>query len=63
MATIPGFLAPAVTGLIINNQQTLSSWKEVFHVVSLIYIFGGTIYLLFMSSDTQPWNDANTEKR
>ncbi|XP_063878516.1 sialin-like isoform X2 [Scylla paramamosain] len=63
VATIPGFLAPAVTGMIINNQQTLSSWREVFHVVSLIYIFGGTIYLIFMSADTQPWNDANTEKR
>lgn len=63
LATIPGFLAPAVTGTIINNQQTLSRWSEVFHLASFVYFVAGTMYLVFISVETQPWNDTNAEKR
>lgn len=62
-ATIPGFLAPAITGAIINNQQTLSRWKEVFQLVSLVYLVVCSLYLIFMSAEVQPWNEGNTEKR
>ncbi|XP_053629857.1 putative inorganic phosphate cotransporter isoform X1 [Cherax quadricarinatus] len=63
MATIPGFLAPAVTGAIINNQQTLNQWKKVFQLVSLVYLILCSLYLIFLSVEVQPWNEGNTEKR
>lgn len=63
LATIPGFLAPEVTGAIINNQQTLSRWKEVFQLVSVVYFIVCTLYLIFMSPEVQPWNEGHTEKR
>ncbi|XP_042237536.1 sialin-like isoform X3 [Homarus americanus] len=63
LATIPGFLAPAVTGAIINNQQTLSQWKKVFYLVSLVYLVLCSLYLIFLSVDVQPWNEGKTVKR
>ncbi|XP_064100173.1 putative inorganic phosphate cotransporter [Macrobrachium nipponense] len=63
LATIPGFLAPVVTGAIINNQQTLGQWREVFQLVSMVYLVVCSLYLVYMSSDVQPWNEGHTEKR
>ncbi|XP_042861744.1 sialin-like isoform X2 [Penaeus japonicus] len=63
LATIPGFLAPEITGAIINNQQTLSRWKEVFQLVSIVYFIVCTLYLIFMSPEVQPWNEGHSEKR
>ncbi|KAK3874099.1 hypothetical protein Pcinc_020935 [Petrolisthes cinctipes] len=56
VATIPGFLAPALTGTIINNQQTLSRWGEVFKLVAVVYLVVCSLYLVFMSVETQSWN-------
>ena len=56
VATIPGFLAPGVTGYIINNEQTLSNWSKVFHLSSFIYLASCTFYLIFMSVEVQSWN-------
>lgn len=63
LATIPGFLAPVVTGAIINNEQTLSRWREVFQLVSLVYLVVCSLYLIYMSADVQPWNESHTDKR
>ncbi|XP_076047077.1 putative inorganic phosphate cotransporter isoform X2 [Oratosquilla oratoria] len=57
LATIPGFLAPIVTGLIINNQQTLSRWRQVFLLAAGVYAIACTVFQIFMSSDIQPWNE------
>ncbi|CAL4102694.1 unnamed protein product, partial [Meganyctiphanes norvegica] len=62
-ATIPGFLAPIMTGAIINNQQTLSRWQEVFKLVSLVYLIVAVVYMLFITDKVQPWNDAQPEKK
>lgn len=62
-ATIPGFLAPIMTGAIINNQQTLSRWQEVFKIISLVYFIVAVVYMLFITDKVQPWNEAQPEKR
>lgn len=62
-ATIPGFLAPIMTGAIINHQQTLSRWQEVFKMVSLVYLIVAVVYMIFITDKVQPWNEAQPEKK
>ncbi|XP_066938077.1 putative inorganic phosphate cotransporter isoform X2 [Macrobrachium rosenbergii] len=56
VSNIPGFIAPSIVGLIINNNQTLSAWRTVFLIAAAIYLITNTFYLIFISTDTQPWN-------
>ncbi|KAB7505360.1 putative inorganic phosphate cotransporter [Armadillidium nasatum] len=57
VATIPGFVAPIVVGSIISGQETLSQWRIVFWIAAVIFFIGNTIYIIFISSDEQPWNN------
>jgi len=51
-----GFLAPMVTGLIINHHNTASHWKVLFWIASGVYVFGNTIFIIFGTSVEQKWN-------
>nr|XP_045614448.1 putative inorganic phosphate cotransporter [Procambarus clarkii] len=57
IANISGFVAPAVTGAITENNQSLSAWRTVFLISSATYLVSNTIYLIFISADVQPWNN------
>lgn len=59
LANIPGFAAPQLTGAITEGNQTVSAWRSVFLISSAVYFISGTAYLLFISADKQPWNDAS----
>eukprot|EP00095_Tigriopus_kingsejongensis_P002481 maker-scaffold988_size73003-snap-gene-0.16 protein:Tk02481 transcript:maker-scaffold988_size73003-snap-gene-0.16-mRNA-1 annotation:"hypothetical protein TcasGA2_TC006625" len=51
-----GFIAPQLTGLIINHNETLSSWRLVFFLAAGVNILGDLIYVIFGSANEQPWN-------
>ncbi|XP_063223223.1 sialin-like isoform X2 [Bacillus rossius redtenbacheri] len=53
---VVGVLAPTVTGLVTNNQQTLSAWSNVFYVAAGVNVVPFFIYLFFGSVEEQPWN-------
>lgn len=55
-ANITGFIAPSVTGLITNDNQTLSAWRTVFLISAAMYLVVCTFHLIFISADVQPWN-------
>uniref|UniRef100_A0A6A7G436 Sialin-like n=1 Tax=Hirondellea gigas TaxID=1518452 RepID=A0A6A7G436_9CRUS len=57
VATLPGFLAPQLTGYLTEDQQSRSSWRQVFLVASALYLLSAAVYLTFMSTKVQPWND------
>ncbi|KAG7163343.1 inorganic phosphate cotransporter-like 1 [Homarus americanus] len=57
VATLPGFISPSVTGALTDGNQTLSAWRTVFIIASVIYFICNTFYLVFISADVQPWND------
>ncbi|KAK7111022.1 uncharacterized transporter slc-17.2-like [Littorina saxatilis] len=54
IATIPGFVAPIVIG-IITHDQTQESWRWVFFLASLIYVIGCVFFFVLGSGDIQPW--------
>ncbi|XP_063223235.1 sialin-like isoform X2 [Bacillus rossius redtenbacheri] len=51
-------LAPTITGLLTNNQQTLTAWSKVFYVAAGVNVVPFFIYLFFGSVEEQPWNRA-----
>ncbi|UJR32077.1 hypothetical protein I4U23_019545 [Adineta vaga] len=52
-ATIPGIVSPYVVGILTEKDPT--NWRTVFFICSIIYIFGVVIFILFGSSELQPW--------
>ncbi|XP_047496250.1 putative inorganic phosphate cotransporter isoform X2 [Penaeus chinensis] len=55
--SLMGVVAPALTGAITYNNQTLAAWREVFLISAGTYVVTCTIYIAFMTADVQPWND------
>lgn len=55
--SLMGVVAPALTGAITYNNQTLAAWREVFLISAGTYVVTCTIYIALMTADVQPWND------
>jgi len=51
-----GFLAPMVTGIIINHHNNVTRWKHLFWIATAVYTFGNTIFVIFGTSVEQKWN-------
>ncbi|XP_069937713.1 sialin [Cherax quadricarinatus] len=57
VATIPGFVAPVVTGSITDGNETVSAWRTVFLISLGTYLVTNIFYVVFISADIQPWNE------
>ncbi|CAG5889634.1 unnamed protein product [Menidia menidia] len=53
-ATIPGVVAPIVTGYF-TEDRTLSGWRKVFWVAAAINLGGAVFYTIFGSGEIQAW--------
>jgi len=58
-----GFVAPYITGLIINGQQTQAAWRSAFLISSVVYLIFSTTFVLFGSAEVQPWNSYWEQKK
>ena len=56
IANFAGFITPYVAGVLVNNNQTLAAWRNVFLISSSVYILCHLIFVLFGSSKVQKWN-------
>ncbi|CAL4140760.1 unnamed protein product, partial [Meganyctiphanes norvegica] len=61
IGTTTGWLAPMITGALVNKQQTLGQWRKVWYVASGMYFCNLITYLIFSSGEVQPWNYVNEE--
>ncbi|XP_068248075.1 putative inorganic phosphate cotransporter [Palaemon carinicauda] len=61
-ATVPGFLAPQIVGMLISGKETLPRWQLVFWIAGIVYFIGNTFYIIFVSGEQQPWNDLNASQ-
>ncbi|XP_050392280.1 sialin isoform X1 [Patella vulgata] len=55
IATIPGFLAPLVVGILTNHQETSEQWRKFFYTTSAIYVVGAVIYLVLAKGEELDW--------
>ena len=51
-----GFITPYVAGTIINHNQTLEAWRDVFLISASVYVLCNLIFVLFGSTKVQKWN-------
>ncbi|XP_063222059.1 sialin-like [Bacillus rossius redtenbacheri] len=56
VSSIVGIISPTIAAAIINNNQTLTAWKEVFYISAIVSAVPYVIFLIFGSVDEQPWN-------
>ncbi|XP_002734991.1 sialin-like [Saccoglossus kowalevskii] len=55
-ATIPGFVAPYVNGIILQNRGTTAdSWLIIFLIAAGFYFVGGTVVLATIKTEEQEW--------
>ena len=40
---------------VVNVQQTLEAWRNVFYVTAGIQLFGAIFFVIFGSGELQPW--------
>ncbi|CAG0900572.1 unnamed protein product, partial [Cyprideis torosa] len=56
-ATVPGILAPYVTGLIVHgDENSFVRWRTVFLIAAGILVLANLFYVMFASGVEQPWN-------
>ncbi|XP_076445676.1 sialin-like [Babylonia areolata] len=55
IATVPGFLGPAVVGVLTNHHQTVGQWRIFFFITAGVYLAGILTFLLLGQGEVQPW--------
>ena len=62
MSSIPGnvmgFVAPQVTGLIINGHNDVDHWRTVFLIASGSYVLGNAAFVIWGEAAEQDWHRA-----
>lgn len=54
VATIPGFLAPLIVGLLTTHQKQ-EEWMWVFIITAIVYFVGAISFLVLGSGELEPW--------
>ncbi|XP_068220261.1 putative inorganic phosphate cotransporter [Palaemon carinicauda] len=63
VGALTGILAPGVTGLIIQGNQTLSAWRLVFLISAVVVFISTTFFVVFSTNQIQPWNAIEFKKK
>ncbi|XP_069688938.1 putative inorganic phosphate cotransporter [Periplaneta americana] len=63
LCNLAGILAPSVAGIIINEQQTLTRWNQVFYIAIAVLVIPYIFYLFCGSAEEQSWNRPQEQPR
>ncbi|XP_064480257.1 putative inorganic phosphate cotransporter [Ornithodoros turicata] len=53
--SIPGFVIPSLLGWLVKNESSIQEWAIFFYIGGAVGILTGIEFLIFGSSDLQPW--------
>ncbi|GBN42764.1 Putative inorganic phosphate cotransporter [Araneus ventricosus] len=56
IASSASFLLPVITGLMLNEEQTLAQWNNIFFMCTAVIMSAGIVFYAFGSAEVQPWN-------
>ncbi|XP_030385427.1 putative inorganic phosphate cotransporter [Scaptodrosophila lebanonensis] len=59
LANIFPLVAPLLVGVIVTDTSDRSQWQIVFGLTAIIFFFGNLVYLIWGTTDQQPWNAAD----
>ncbi|XP_059484307.1 putative inorganic phosphate cotransporter isoform X2 [Neocloeon triangulifer] len=52
-------LGPLVVGFIVTDKHDAEQWRIVWLISAAIYVVGNSVFVIFGSGETQPWNSAD----
>ncbi|XP_055921198.1 putative inorganic phosphate cotransporter [Eupeodes corollae] len=52
-------ITPLLVGVIVVDSHARTEWQVVFIISAVVFFFGNLFYIVFGSTDLQPWNDEN----
>ncbi|KAM3956042.1 putative inorganic phosphate cotransporter [Aphomia sociella] len=55
-ANIVSLITPLAAGAILKDESDPNEWRKVFYVSAFVYILCNTIFVIFGTSEKQPWN-------
>ncbi|KAF8787704.1 Sialin like protein [Argiope bruennichi] len=56
IASSASFLLPIITGLMLNEEESLEQWNKIFLLCIAVIMSSGILFCVFGSADVQPWN-------
>ncbi|GAB6019421.1 hypothetical protein CHUAL_001002 [Chamberlinius hualienensis] len=59
-AAIGNLAAPSIIGLMITNNNSVSSWNNFFYVTSALIGLGCFLFFIYGSGSVQPWNEIDS---
>ncbi|XP_055838548.1 putative inorganic phosphate cotransporter [Episyrphus balteatus] len=59
IANIVPILTPIAVGIIVYDETQRTQWQIVFAIAAVLFFLGNLQFLIFGTTDTQPWNDEN----
>ncbi|XP_013113519.2 putative inorganic phosphate cotransporter [Stomoxys calcitrans] len=58
-ASVMSLLAPLIVGFIVTDGNMRTQWQIVFAIAAAVFFLGNLVYVIWGTTDTQPWNDEN----
>lgn len=62
-ANVMSIIAPLLVGFIVKDETNPGEWRMVFFISAGVYFFGNLMFVLFSSTEIQPWNDPDQRDR
>ncbi|XP_004520756.1 putative inorganic phosphate cotransporter isoform X1 [Ceratitis capitata] len=56
-ANIMSIIAPLIVGFIVTDEHDPDQWRIIFFIASGFYLIGNLLFVIFGSTEVQPWND------
>ncbi|CAH1403702.1 unnamed protein product [Nezara viridula] len=63
LENITTILAPLTVGWVVEDTKSVEQWRIVFIISAFVSITGNLIFLIFGSTETQPWNTINQKPK
>ncbi|XP_055846506.1 putative inorganic phosphate cotransporter [Episyrphus balteatus] len=57
LTSVPSMMGPLFVGVIVDDETNRSQWQIVFWTSALLYFLGNLQFIIFSSTENQPWND------
>ncbi|KAK9504529.1 hypothetical protein O3M35_010845 [Rhynocoris fuscipes] len=56
LENVSTIIAPLTVGLFVQNPDSLEEWRSVFMLTACVALTGNAIFVIFGSTNVQPWN-------
>lgn len=65
LTIVPGVTSPLVVSYFTADlgENKVTQWRNVFLLISFVYIFCSIVYVIFGSGEVQPWNEVVIENK